>query len=344
MSRSSDPSERAQHSVAELLARYGEAAPSTGRRRRRAPEDSDTGPHSIIERIRTDTASIPVVARESTHSDPQDRQLGEFNSRDWTDDYLNNRGWDDRGSGAYRGSYVTGPDLREDTWMGLPPVGAGPEPLNGRALSSGPITDQFPRVDPLSQNPISARRVERQLRSVEPGEPVAGLGIATRPVPPSEVPHQEVPRQGWRVDEVPAPAQDDIPMPSVAPAFHGFPVPGATPVPTDVALPEEVDDGVPAFPEETDAEESTSAAREWVVMATQIGVGVVGGAVLWLICEWLWQQIPVVALVVALAVIAGLVWVVRRVRRTEDLQTTVIAVLVGLFVTVSPAALLLVGR
>jgi hypothetical protein len=50
-----------------------------------------------------------------------------------------------------------------------------------------------------------------------------------------------------------------------------------------------------------------------------------------------------VALVVALVVITGLVWVVRRVRRAEDLQTTVIAVLVGLFVTVSPAALLLVG-
>jgi hypothetical protein len=43
-------------------------------------------------------------------------------------------------------------------------------------------------------------------------------------------------------------------------------------------------------------------------------------------------------------VITSLVWVVRYVRRTEDLQTTVIAVLVGLFVTVSPAVLLLVGR
>jgi tellurite resistance protein TehA-like permease len=83
---------------------------------------------------------------------------------------------------------------------------------------------------------------------------------------------------------------------------------------------------------------------EWAAMVSQVGLGVVGGATLWLICEWLWQRIPVVALVVALAVITGLVYVVRRVRRAEDLQTTVIAVLVGLFVTVSPAALLLVGR
>ncbi|PZS38204.1 MAG: hypothetical protein DLM62_15010, partial [Pseudonocardiales bacterium] len=77
---------------------------------------------------------------------------------------------------------------------------------------------------------------------------------------------------------------------------------------------------------------------------SQVGIGIVGGAALWLICEWLWQRIPVMALVVALAVITGLVWVVRRVRGAEDLQTTVVAVLVGLFVTVSPAALLLVGR
>jgi tellurite resistance protein TehA-like permease len=79
-------------------------------------------------------------------------------------------------------------------------------------------------------------------------------------------------------------------------------------------------------------------------MVSQVGIGVVGGATLWLICEWLWQRIPVLALAVALAVITGLVWVVRRVRRAEDLQTTVAAVLVGLFVTVSPAALLLLGR
>ena len=90
--------------------------------------------------------------------------------------------------------------------------------------------------------------------------------------------------------------------------------------------------------------EAGSPLWEWAVMVSQIGIGVVGGAALWLSCEWLWQRVPLVALVVALTIITGLVWVVRRVRRAEDLQTTVIAVLVGLFVTVSPAALLLVGR
>ena len=48
------------------------------------------------------------------------------------------------------------------------------------------------------------------------------------------------------------------------------------------------------------------------------------------------------ALVVALAVTVGLVLLVRKIRRADDLQTTVLAVLVGLIVTVSPAAMLLV--
>jgi hypothetical protein len=107
------------------------------------------------------------------------------------------------------------------------------------------------------------------------------------------------------------------------------------------AVPEQSEN---AATDEAQAQESGSPLWEWAVMVSQIGIGVVGGAALWLICEWLWQRVPVGALVVALAVITGLVWVVRRVRCAEDLQTTVIAVLVGLFVTVSPAALLLVSR
>jgi hypothetical protein len=43
-------------------------------------------------------------------------------------------------------------------------------------------------------------------------------------------------------------------------------------------------------------------------------------------------------------VIIGLVLIVRKIRKAEDLQTTLLAVLVGLIVTVSPAVLLLLGR
>jgi hypothetical protein len=134
-------------------------------------------------------------------------------------------------------------------------------------------------------------------------------------------------------------ALPDGPVTEQLPRLEPVPIDPVDPAPR--AIPEQNEN---AAAEEAQAREPGSPLWEWAVMVSQIGIGVVGGAALWLICEWLWQRIPLVALVVALAVITGLVWVVRRVRRAEDLQTTVIAVLVGLFVTVSPAALLLVGR
>lgn len=87
-----------------------------------------------------------------------------------------------------------------------------------------------------------------------------------------------------------------------------------------------------------------STGREWLVLAGLIGAGVVGGALVWLGFDWLWGTLPQVALIPALVVIGGMVWIVRRVRNDDDLQTTVLSVLVGLVVTVSPAALLLLER
>jgi hypothetical protein len=72
--------------------------------------------------------------------------------------------------------------------------------------------------------------------------------------------------------------------------------------------------------------------------------GAVGGAALWIGFRFLWLQMPVVALVAAVAATAGLVLLVRAIRRSDDLQTTMLAVLVGLVVTISPAVLLLAVR
>jgi hypothetical protein len=95
--------------------------------------------------------------------------------------------------------------------------------------------------------------------------------------------------------------------------------------------------------EERDSERG-SPVKEWLSMAGQLAIGVIGGAALWLGFNWLWGQLPAAALVVALVVIVGLVWVVRKIRRADDLQTTILTVLVGLVVTVSPAAMLLLNR
>jgi hypothetical protein len=91
-------------------------------------------------------------------------------------------------------------------------------------------------------------------------------------------------------------------------------------------------------------EEQVSPAKQWLTLAGQLALGVVGGAAVWLGFNWLWVNLPAAALIAALLVVVGLVWIVRKIRRAEDLQTTVLAVLVGLVVTVSPAALLLVSR
>ncbi|WP_186763267.1 hypothetical protein [Lentzea tibetensis] len=101
--------------------------------------------------------------------------------------------------------------------------------------------------------------------------------------------------------------------------------------------------GLDADDELDDADEAPrSPGKEWLVMIAQLAVGVLGGAALWLGFNWLWREAAVAALVVALAVTVGLVLLVRKIRRADDLQTTILAVLVGLIVTVSPAAMLLV--
>ncbi|MFC3892219.1 hypothetical protein ACFOWZ_12100 [Lentzea rhizosphaerae] len=94
--------------------------------------------------------------------------------------------------------------------------------------------------------------------------------------------------------------------------------------------------------EEPENEAQRSPAKEWLIMIGQLAVGVLGGAGLWLAFNFLWRTQAVAALVVALAVTVGLVLLVRKIRRADDLQTTLLAILVGLIVTVSPAAMLLV--
>ncbi|RKT57921.1 hypothetical protein [Saccharothrix australiensis] len=93
---------------------------------------------------------------------------------------------------------------------------------------------------------------------------------------------------------------------------------------------------------EPDEPGDRSPGKEWLAMIGQLAIGVLGGAALWLGFSFLWRTLAPAALVVALAVTVGLVMLVRKIRRADDLQTTILAVLVGLIVTVSPAAMLLV--
>lgn len=336
MRRSSESEEREQFTVAELLARYGEPSPTAGRRRRRAGDGSESGaaaaPQSTPQPAaepswaasralgapRSDPLPPPEVpasprftpaepARiDSLRRDSSQIELTQPGLRS-----LNGRDWSPA---------VTSPPGTAGQIPRIPPVVPGPPArtaLSGPA--TGPATDQMPRFDPAPGDLpswSSHRRAGGDPSGTVPPAPVRAS--AGQPGTTQTIGSQPPAGLGTVTSAVPAPNGSSL---TTAPA---------TDAAADAAVDEEPESGSPWW--------------EWAVMVSQIGIGVVGGAALWLICEWLWQRIPVVALVVALAVITGLVWVVRRVRRAEDLQTTVVAVLVGLFVTVSPAALLLVGR
>jgi hypothetical protein len=106
----------------------------------------------------------------------------------------------------------------------------------------------------------------------------------------------------------------------------------------------ELDDEYDDYDEDEDEAPERPTAKEWVVIAAQLVVGALLGAVLWIGFSYLWQSLPVVALVLAAAATGGLVFGVRAMRRSDDLQTMVLAIVVGLVVTVSPAAFVLLAR
>ncbi|MGW6694192.1 hypothetical protein ACWF62_10485 [Rhodococcus sp. NPDC054953] len=103
----------------------------------------------------------------------------------------------------------------------------------------------------------------------------------------------------------------------------------------------------PAVDDEDDGpaeQASTSrggALRQWAVLVGQAVVAIVAGALLFKGFEKLWESLPWVALVLAVLVIAGLVAVVRILRQTEDLLSLLIAVIVGVFVTIGPLVFVL---
>ncbi len=81
--------------------------------------------------------------------------------------------------------------------------------------------------------------------------------------------------------------------------------------------------------------------RQWLVLAGQSAGAAVAGMLLFKGFERMWEVLPWVALMLAMIVILGLVALVRVLRRTDDIFSTVIAVVVGVFVTLGPLAFLL---
>ncbi|MGQ4596940.1 hypothetical protein [Nocardia sp. R6R-6] len=81
--------------------------------------------------------------------------------------------------------------------------------------------------------------------------------------------------------------------------------------------------------------------RQWMILGGQSAGAVIAGMLLFKGFERMWEMLPWVALALAMIAILGLVALVRILRRTDDILSTVIAVVVGIFVTLGPLAFLL---
>ncbi|MEU4316894.1 hypothetical protein [Nocardia sp. NPDC024068] len=90
-----------------------------------------------------------------------------------------------------------------------------------------------------------------------------------------------------------------------------------------------------------DSDAPVDPRKQWIMLGVQsVGAALVG-MVLFKGFEQLWEMQPLAALALAVVVILGLVALVRILRRTDDIFSTVIAVVVGVFVTLGPLAFLL---
>ncbi|WP_182348000.1 hypothetical protein [Tomitella gaofuii] len=124
-------------------------------------------------------------------------------------------------------------------------------------------------------------------------------------------------------------------------------IPVAEPAAEDaVADPAVAQDADVAAPEtdDTDAAEqggNRGAVRQWAGLALQVIVGVAVGAAVFKGFEKLWDSLPYVALVLSVLVILGLVAVVRILRKTDDIISLLLAMVVGVVVTLGPLAFVL---
>ncbi|SDY37015.1 hypothetical protein SAMN05216215_102581 [Saccharopolyspora shandongensis] len=188
-----------------------------------------------------------------------------------------------------------------------PPAPPKPTPQEG-------LTEQLPRVAPAKSEPDPE-----------------GTAVLAYPPAPAPVP-------------APAPAQQEEEAPDELEDPYDFdsydePEPEYAEDDYDPELPAGLDadeyrDGEPD-------DEPVSAGKEWGTLVLQGVGGLVGGGLVWVGFRWLWGTNALAALGAALVITGLLVFIAWKFLRTNDLQTILLAVLVGLFCTVSPAALLL---
>lgn len=279
--------------------------------------------------------------------------------------------WQSRGAEQERNGHSAGRTREPRSWDAAPPE-APP------VRAAGPVRDRAPAAPPLPAAPMPESPTE-QMPRIRDEAPDAGL---TRPMQQQRRRSEAAPPEQAPDDDGPATMVGGAP--AGAEAWHrartdGRGVAGDGGPPTQAAPPiafdddddvaeddypaglghQGVDDEATGFFAPEDAEPETAGKRRsapaaageqagggpaWAAVIAQWIAGAIGGAALWVGFRFLWRDLEVVALAAAVLITVGLVLVVRALLRSNDLRTTLFAVLVGLLLTVSPAILVLLGK
>lgn len=370
MSRDSGADQPTQRTVAELLAEYGGSSQKSSRRRRRRAEDpTETAPQAIIERVLSDSGQLRAVSPDGEPPQRRSHRPGAPNTPGPQPPAP-------QPPAAQPPAGQAPPSAPQQAASPAAPPAPEPAPAEPAAApessgasywaqrfsSAGKSKGKAPAppegdVEATIQQPALRRPAPQQ--DAPPPVPPAPPAAAPKPTPPEGVTEQ-LPR-------VPAPAEPDaegtavlaypLAQPQQSQAkpqqedeqaepedpydFDSYDEPEAEYVEDD-----DYDRELPAGLDaddyrEDEEEEPVSAGKEWGTLVLQGVAGLVGGGLVWVGFRWLWGTNALAALGAALVITGLLVFIAWKFLRTNDLQTILLAVLVGLFCTVSPAALLL---
>ncbi|MBY6684940.1 hypothetical protein HQ305_01330 [Rhodococcus sp. BP-149] len=213
---------------------------------------------------------------------------------------------------------------------------ARPTPAFGAARSARPEPALFSGAPSVAVDRLRASTEERALAPERPAQerpasdrPGAPEQQRSTPAEP-EVDADEVTAENDAVTTIVPAVTEDSENPDTIATDTADEADLATP--TDA---EPVEDA-PVAPSK-----SRSPVKQWLSLIGQGIVAIVLGALLFKGFERLWEMLPWVALVLAFFVIVGLVAVVRVLRRTDDIVSILLAVVVGGFVTLGPLAFML---
>ncbi|MER7013263.1 hypothetical protein ABT324_17735 [Saccharopolyspora sp. NPDC000359] len=351
MNRDSGADQPTQRTVAELLAEYGASGQKGSRRRRRRAEDpSETAPQAIIERVMSDSGQMRAIQPDA--EPPQ---------------YRSHRAAGRRPAAPPPPPAAAAPPAPPAPEPPAPPAPEppAPEPPAAEAPAEQPggpsyWAQRFATAGGKQPAPVEgdaeATIQQPALRAdappVPPTAPKTPPEGVTEQLPRVAPPAAPVPEEGTEVLAVPAAPPERV---EEAPErddedpydFDSYEEPEA-----EYAEDDDYDPELPAGmgaddyreDEAEDEPEPPSPAKEWGTLALQGVAGLVGGGAVWFGFRWLWGFHALAALGAALLFTGLLVFVAWKFLRNNDLQTILLSVLVGLFCTVSPAALLLISH